>query len=204
MSSTTVSGKELRVALEVLAPMADRSGYTFVLSAIRMAVTADAATLFATDRYRIGEWALDQSDADGEFTALIPAFDVKRILFILPTFRVSAEDSRITISTDGDRITIENERGDRVVTTQVKGDYPALAHLFSAEKTPSSIQGVSLDPKLLADTSAAARRIAQWDSGFGKRGLRLTFGAVHKPVGVAIEGLDRFRALLMPMRSTLD
>lgn len=198
MSTLTVSGKELRIALEVLAPMAASGFDVAMLAAIHLRVTPEKATLTATDRYGIGQWTLLEVDGADDIALAISTRDVKRILSILPTFRKRDEDVSITISIDGPRITVENPDGDRIVSTHVEGNMPDFDKLFPTER--GELAGVTLAPDKLARFTAASRRIAQWDGEYRHAGLRFALTKEHKAVVITLGDLDRFRGLLMPMR----
>ncbi|WP_087484015.1 hypothetical protein [Brachybacterium massiliense] len=198
MSHLTVSGKELRIALEVLAPMAASGFDVKLLAAVHLRSTPEKATLSATDRYGIGQWTFEPVNADGDLNLALSTTDVKRVLSVLPTFRRRDEDVNVTITADGDRITVETADGDRIVSTHVEGKTPDFDALFPTER--GELAGVTLAPDKLARFTAAGRRIGQWDRKYSHAGLRLALTAEFRAVVVTLGELERFRGLLMPMR----
>lgn len=198
MSHLTVPGKELRVALEVLAPMAATGFDVKMLAAVHLRANSEKVTLSATDRYGIGQWILTPTEQDGDVNVAIATSDVKRILTLLPALRKRDEDYPVTISVDGDRITVETENGDRVIATHVEGKTPNFDALFPDERGELAI--ITLAPEKLSRFTAAQRRIAQWEPVHRHSGMRLSLVGLHKAVVIGFPGLDQFRGLLMPMR----
>lgn len=198
MSHLTVPGKELRVALEVLAPMVATGFDVKMLAAVHLRASSEKVTLSATDRYGIGQWTLAPTEQDGDVNAAIATEDVKRILALLPALRKRDEDSPVTLSVDGDRITVETENGDRVVATHVEGKTPDFDKLFPDER--GELAGVTLAPEKLARFTSAQRRIGQWESEHRYSGMKLSLVGQYKSVVITFPGLDQFRGLLMPMR----
>lgn len=198
MPSLTVSGKELRVALDVLIPMADRSGYTPFLDAVHLYATPDRTFLATTDRYVIGQWMPGVIRLDGEIRVAFPASDAKRILFILPTFRHSDEDVEVTITVDGERISVESATGERIVSKSVSGTTPKFDALFPTGE--GEMPFLTLNPTLLARFTTAAKRIGQWNNAHRAAGMRLKFKGENQAVLIDFQGVTQFRGLLMPMR----
>lgn len=198
MSHLTVPGKELRVALEVLAPMAATGFDVKMLAAVHLRANSEKVSLSATDRYGIGQWTLTPTEQNGDMNVAIATDDVKRVLALLPALRKRDEDSPVTISVDGDRIAVETENGDRVVATHVEGETPDFDKLFPDER--GELAGVTLAPDKLARFVATGRRVGQWEAEHRYSGLAFGLVGQHKAVVVTIPTLKQFRGLLMPMR----
>lgn len=201
MPTLTISGKELRAALESLHPMAAYPGSGLpLLSSLHLTVKRGKATLHATDRYRVGEWTLTTIRHKGVMAHSIPLRDAKRVLNILPGYPRKQDDTEVTITAGTDRITFENEHGDRVVTAVEDGKYPDLASLFPAHSDGDSLTTITLNPGFLEGFAAAQRRISRWRSSSYGAGMRMTFTGANKGVLVEFQNVDEFRGLLMPMR----
>ena len=100
MSHLTVPGKELRVALEALAPMAATGFDVKMLAAVHLRANSEKVTLSATDRYGIGQWTLTPTEQGGDVNVAIATDDITDWSTSSLTFVESYHDGKARYSGD--------------------------------------------------------------------------------------------------------
>lgn len=194
MTRITLPGERLATALVVVEPFASRDATLPSLNVVRLMVWPGQAVLAATNRYALGEYKLVNTGRDpwelGELSLpyQVAADWVKRT-------RKLAND--VTISADGDKVTLQLPTGDTntitVATeaaTWMPGDH---RQFFSAPDDPGQHVTMQFAVPNVLDVLTKVFK--------GSRGhLRFQFGATPaRPVLVTCADMPEFRAAVMPV-----
>ena len=130
-ASATISAEDFSDAVSQVSVAASREEVTPVLTGVMMNVSSKTVSFVATDRFRVAVRDLPSKGSKSEKEVLIPA---RVIGEIAKTF---SHDSDIEVGLGaGDKELVSFKAGGKtVVTSTIKGKYPAVLQLFP-ESTP--------------------------------------------------------------------
>ena len=128
-STTTVSARELRSALDQVLPAASRDGELPELGCVLIEAKDGSLRLVATDRYRLAVRDLAAvGSSDAEFRALLPAEVLRGLHAELP-----ADDGTAAVSLEDGRVVVRAAGLDRA-EPQTRGDFPDYEDVLVADR----------------------------------------------------------------------
>lgn len=189
----TVKASALGAALLNVLPHASTDKTVPVLNGLRLRVEGDTLTIDATDRYTLAEQTLALAGESVDGAAIVPTSFVKEIVKACKPVGYARPD--VTVSVDGDRITVEHVSGS-LASVLLPGSFPNAENLWPKDDVLVAVEVVGFSPanvakflKLHSDSMSLLKNAA---AVFSFRGSR--------PATVAVGALPDFRALVMPVK----
>lgn len=194
-TSVTMTAREFR-HLSTIAHYAGSGDVRPILTYVRLTTTGDNCEATATDSFTLARISVDIVESSGTETICVPAESLTRAAKSFAKNK-RADESLVTITSDGDTITItSNATADVIGAPTLLETYPDTDSLIPAARGISEVpSGISLNPYFLAKLA----KLYPWNENKGTGAVVRTITDNSRPVLIQSPD-EKTTVLQMPIR----